>query len=186
MGSWRPGIGDPTFMGWFTVGAYFTSFLVAVCAAWLNRTKREDGQAFLFWSLVGVLMLFLGINKQLDLQSLFTEMGRQVAKAQGWFDHRRTVQFWFIAIFGTLSAATFLLLTIKMKDQFRKFTLAFVGLFFLLSFVIIRASSFYHFDVVIMYRIFGLKMNWILELTGVFMVQLDGLKDIFLITVRDG
>ncbi|HRT61715.1 MAG TPA: hypothetical protein P5551_05055 [Syntrophales bacterium] len=172
-------------MGWFTVGAYFACFLTATCAAWLNRSKRADRQAFLVWFVLAVLMLLLGINKQLDLQSLFTEMGRQIAKAQGWFDYRRTVQFWFVVIFGAASLSLFVFLAIRMQGLFRRFTLTFLGLFFLLTFIIIRAASFYHFDVVIMYRIFGLKMNWVLELTGIFMIVLSGLKDIILITIRE-
>ena len=31
-------------------------------------------------------MLLLGINKQLDLQSLFTEVMRDMAHAQGWYN----------------------------------------------------------------------------------------------------
>jgi hypothetical protein len=172
-------------MGWFTVGAYFAGLVIALCAAWLNRSKREDRQAFLFWFLVSVLMLFLGINKQLDLQSLFTEMGRQVAKSQGWFDQRRTVQFWFVVIFGAASLSIFVFLLIRMRGLFKRFTLAFVGLFFLLGFVILRAASFHHFDAVILSRFFGMKMNWVLELTGIFMIVLSGFRDVFLITIRD-
>jgi hypothetical protein len=172
-------------MGWFTVGAYWACFMTGICAAWLNRTKREDGQAFLFWIVVSLLMLFLGINKQLDLQSLFTEIGRNMAKAQGWMDHRRAVQFWFIAIFGAASLSVFVFLTIRMQRLFKRFTLAFVGLFFLLTFVIIRAASFHHFDAALGLRFAGARLNWVLELTGIFTVVFGGLKDILLITMRD-
>lgn len=185
MGSWRPGIGDPSFIGWFTVGAYFACFMTAVCAAWLNRTKREDRQAFLFWLVIGLVMLFLSINKQLDLQSLFTEVGRQIARAQGWFDHRRTVQFWFIVIFGAAALAVFVFLTMRMRGLFRKFKLACAGLFFLLAFVIIRAASFHHIDAVLGFRLSSVRMNWVFELAGIFMITLAGLKDIFLMTIRD-
>src|SRR5512145_1767020 len=87
-GQWHPTIGDPTFMGWFTVAAYFAGAFCAYFTAYKIRTP--DRQAFLFWCACGVFLTALGINKQLDLQSLFTEMGRQVAKAQGWIEQRRT------------------------------------------------------------------------------------------------
>jgi len=185
MGSWRPGIGDNSFMGWFTVGAYFTCVLATTCAAWLNRTKREDRQAFLFWFVIAVLMFLLGVNKQLDLQSLFTEVGRQVARAQGWMGERRTVQFWFVVIFGAASLSLFVFLAIRMQGLFRRFTLAFLGLFFLLTFIIIRAASFHHFDAFLGSRLSSVRLNWVLELSGISMILLAAFKNIFLITIRD-
>ena len=38
------------------------------------------------------------MNKQLDLQTAFTELGRVLAQTEGWYEQRRTVQFWFIDI----------------------------------------------------------------------------------------
>ena len=63
--AWRPGIGDPTAVGWATVVFY----LVA-----------------------------LGLNKQLDLQSLLTAVGRDIAVAQGWYAQRKGVQLVFVAV----------------------------------------------------------------------------------------
>jgi hypothetical protein len=42
------------------------------------------------------LFLALGINKQLDLQTALTELGRVLAYDQGWYEERQTVQVWFI------------------------------------------------------------------------------------------
>lgn len=68
MGEWRPGIGDPTFMGWFTVFSYFMCAAVALSVCTLNRA--QDRRFARFWLVIGVVMVLLGINKQLDLQSL--------------------------------------------------------------------------------------------------------------------
>ena len=92
-------------------------------------------------------------------------------------DQRRTVQFWFIVAFGTVVLVAFVSFAIIMRDLFRRFMLAFAGLFFLLSFVIIRAASFHHFDEMLGFRFFGEKM-WVLELTGIFSIALAGLKEI--------
>ena len=178
MGSWRPEIGDPTFMGWFTTGSYFFCAITAFFVAFLAR--KEDRRVFFLWGAIAVLMTFLGINKQLDLQSLLTEMGRQVARAQGWMDHRRIVQFWFIVIFGTSALAMFIWFAMTMRDVFRRFRLAFLGLFFLLGFIIIRAASFHHFDEVLHWNISGARMNWVLELSGIFLIVFAGLKEMIL------
>jgi len=177
MGQWHPTIGDPSFMGWFTVGSYFGCAILGAIMVFVNR--KRDREFLLFWSTISLLMILLGINKQLDLQSLFTEVGRQIARAQGWIDYRRTVQFWFIVVFGTTVMGAFLLFVIMMKDLFRRFTLAFSGLFFLLGFIIIRASSFHHFDEILGFRVFELKMNWVLELAGIYLIFLAEFKEFF-------
>lgn len=177
MGRWRPTIGDPSVMGWFTVGAY------AACAAlafWAARPHPgDDRRSVFFWGAVGLLMALLAINKQLDLQSLLTEIGRQIARHQGWMEQRRSVQAWFIAGFSLLAAAGFLGFVFLMRQWFRRFMLAFIGLFVLLSFIIIRAASFHHVDRFLDVRILHLRMNWILELSGISIVLAAALADIF-------
>ena len=179
MGRWRPTIGDPSFMGWFTVGSYFACAILSSILALTNQ--NTDRRSFLFWSMISSLMILLGINKQLDLQSLFTEVGRQIARARGWMVHRRIVQFWFIVAFGTTAIVAFLSFTRIRRDLFRRFTLAFTGLFFLLCFIVIRATGFHHFDEMLGFRLFGAKMNWLLELTGIYAIVLAAFKEIILL-----
>ena len=145
-------------------------------------TRRQKVLPFL-WSTVCLLMVILGINKQLDLQSLFTEVGRQVARAQGWMDQRGIVQFWFIVAFGTTAMGGFLSFAIIKRDLFRRFMLAFAGLFFLLGFIVIRAASFHHFDVMLGFRLFGARMNWVLELTGIYLIIGAGFQEIIILEV---
>src|SRR3954464_9311371 len=94
---WRPGIGDPTFIGWFTVIAYFFAAYLCRRAAGegLNRRKVRW-----FWNGLTVLLILLGINKQLDLQTELTFIGRDFAKATGWYEDRRIVQAIFIVFIG--------------------------------------------------------------------------------------
>ena len=175
MGEWRPTIGDPDFMGWFICGSYFACAILSLIDAFGNRIA--DRKSSSFWGMVGLLMILLGINKQLDLQTLFTEIGRQVARAQGWIDQRRIVQFWFIIAFGTVALASFFLFVRIKRDLFRRFKLAFTGLFILICFIVIRAASFHHFDEMLRFRLFGAKMNWLLELTGIYLVFIAGLRE---------
>ena len=175
IGQWRPTIGDPCFMGWFIVGSYFVCAILSFIAAFGNRIV--DRRAASFWRMVGLLMILLGMNKQLDLQSLFTEIGRQIARTQGWMDQRRIVQFWFIVAFGTSALVSFFLFVRIKRDLFGRFKLAFIGLFFLLSFIVIRAAGFHHFDEMLRFRLFGAKMNWLLELTGIYLIFIAGLQE---------
>jgi hypothetical protein len=177
MGDWHPTIGDPSFMGWFTVASYFACAAITLSTAIKNQNAGKN--SFLFWSIITVLMVLFGINKQLDLQSLLTEIGRQIARHQGWMDQRRSVQFWFIAFLGTLAIASFLLFIRIMRDALRRCMLAFVGLFFLISFIMIRAVSFHHFYQMLGFSILSVKINWIIELSGIYIIIVAAIIDIY-------
>ena len=60
MGRWQPAIGDPSFMGWFTVAAYLACAILALFSALAHR-KRER-RPFIFWSLVSGWILLLAVN----------------------------------------------------------------------------------------------------------------------------
>lgn len=163
------GIGDPTFFGWFTVVAYLVAAGLAVANAW-----RADGQPNptlprLWWSLA-ILLLLLAINKQLDVQSYFTEVGRAVAREQGWYDARGTVQAFFVVGVALATLAAVGLITWAIRDVLSQQWLTLVGIVAILGFVLIRASSFHYVDVLIGLRFAGMRMNWVIELgaIGVF------------------
>ena len=168
---WYPTIGDPTFMGWFTVFAYlFTAFLCLICAIQIQQSrakKKSSGHHHFFWWFLAIILFFLGINKQLDLQSWFTIVGKQIAHAQGWYENRRSVQLFFIA---GISAIFILFLTIvstTIKLNKYNYWLAMIGLAFLSCFVVIRAASFHHIDRLIGFQLLGFRLNWLFELGGI-------------------
>ena len=93
-GDWHFGIGDPTPIGWFTVFAYLAATL-ACGRVWLadrRAVRRGSPGSPIFWMVLTVLLLLLGINKQLDLQTLLNDVGRRMAKAEGWYDVRRSTR----------------------------------------------------------------------------------------------
>ncbi len=166
---WRPEIGDPTFMGWFTVVAYAVAALLA-WRAWSAGRQRV-------WLAVAVGMVLLCLNKQFDLQSLFTDIGREFARYGGWYEDRRKVQKVFViaVLAGAgLSGAWFLW-------RFRAFLaghkLLATGMFLLLTFIVVRAISFHHVDVFLKSGVAGVRMNWVLELGGILIVAVAALRD---------
>jgi len=172
---WRPGIGDPTFMGWFTVVAYFVAMALAACAA-VSSPQQQAGRRELgartFWWLMTGLLLFLGINKQLDLQTWLTLTGRTMAKSEGWYAQRRVFQSYFIAAIGVGGLTITTVLLYSVRNRLKDFGLAMVGIIFLGCFVLVRAASFHHVDRLLLSEIGGLRMNWILEIGGIFWVGL--------------
>jgi hypothetical protein len=182
-GRWQPGFHDDFFTGWIITGSYFACALLAALIATFHNHVGEK-LAAKFWSVTTLLMVLLGLNKQLDLQILLTEMGRQIAHAQGWYAYRRVVQLAFILIFVTTFTAAFVWFTKSFRDLFRRYLLAFCGLFFLLCFIIIRAAAFHHIDALLEFRLSNVRMNRILELMGIYMIILAEFKDIMASRIR--
>ena len=163
--------GDPNPIGWLTTFAYF---YVCGLSFWAGRREKEEAvgrararHAPLFWFGLSVILLMLGFNKQLDLQSDLTNIGRSMAKSEGWYENRRVYQFMFVAFFATAAIAAVGAAIWFMRDVWRRYRLAFVGIIYLCTFVIIRASSFHHIDV-FLYHLpgAGYWVNTFLELGG--------------------
>lgn len=168
---WRPEIGDPSVIGWITVVAYFVTAAVSACATF----RTESNQHRAFWRALAIFLLLLGINKQLDLQSLITEIGRVFAKNGGWYQDRRDIQMIFVAILFIITLITAGLTVWKLRKNFRSLLLPGVGLMLLVGFVAIRALSFHHVDRFLRYTIDNVRMNWLLELGGIGVLLLSGL-----------
>ncbi|MHC9418165.1 hypothetical protein ACYZX9_06175 [Sphingomonas citri] len=169
---WHPGIGDPTPIGWITVLAYFTAALL--CAA-AQRREKAGPRPRPFWLAVTVLLVLLGINKQLDLQSLFTQVLRDRARAHGWYEQRREFQALFIFAIAAIGAAFLAALPYVMRHQPRARNITLAGLVFLYCFILVRASSFHHVDWALSRTIFCIRLNWVLELSGIIIAAAGAL-----------
>ena len=126
-----------------------------------------------FWLAITLIIFLLGVNKQLDLQSLLTAIGKFYAHQGGWYEHRRNIQVFGIISILTLALVGFSIFALKMRTILKTNWLAMVGLVFLLAFVMIRATSFHQMDILISATIFGIRMNWILELSGLIAIGLS-------------
>jgi hypothetical protein len=164
---WRLGIGDPTFMGWFTVFAYFTAAFLSLAVFIRSRDRNVDAR---FWAGMLCALLLLGVNKQLDLQTWFTLTARKLARMEGWYEYRRPLQVVFIFLIACGGVFTVYAFWKLAGTSWRKHRLALSGLIFLCVFVVIRAASFHHVDLFLKYDIGGMRMNWLFELGGISLV----------------
>jgi purine-cytosine permease-like protein len=170
---WRPGIGDPTVMGWITVAAYF--FTAFLCFRRFQTTRRSIHASRLFWGGLTLMLVFLGINKQLDLQTWFTLAGKRVAIAQGWYDNRRIVQAVFVALLGAAGCIS-TYFGYRLVRNHSELRLPLIGFVLLLAFVLARAASFHHIDSLINFRLGGVRMNWVLELGAIALLAMGAWK----------
>jgi hypothetical protein len=167
---WRPTIGDPTFMGWFTVVAYG---LAALMAGWVYWRRKDR-----IWIAVAVGLAALCINKELDLQSLFTDIGRVASHHLGFYEQRRDYQKWFVL--GTVAGAGIFAAWFVFRHYrfWLRYKLLSSGLMFLMTFIVVRAISFHHFDMFLKSTLFGVRMNWALELGGILLVSLAAVAEL--------
>lgn len=161
---WRPGIGDPTLVGWVTVWAYV---IAAGICLWAARADAHPSRRR-WWTLLCLFLVALGLNKQLDLQSALTEIGRWLAWRFDWYDNRRYVQVAFLAAIALVGVGGLGFALRRMRTQLAFIGPSILGLFVTLVFVLARASSFHKMDALIGFEpISGVRMNWILELCGI-------------------
>lgn len=159
-------LNDEGVMAWIIVGAYALTFLLAVAAT--TRTAAErDGW---FWAVSALCLLLLGLNKQLDLQTQFTAMLREMARADGWYEYRRSLQLLFDMALGIALLASLVFILLLTRNSGFGVRLALIGLAFLAAFILLRAASFHHVDVVLSGTIAGIKLHALLELSGILLV----------------
>ena len=182
-GRWEPGIGDPTLAGWLTVVGYgfaaWTCLRAHKCAARepLAQPLAANSPAR-FWLLLTISTALLAINKQLDLQTALGQFGRDLAMSDGWWEQRRAVQAAFIAVLAIVGVLSVGVLGWLSWPLTRGRAVALGGMGFLLIFVMMRASSFHHVDIVLKETALGLRWNWILELSGIGLVAAGAIREL--------
>ena len=164
---WSPEIGDPTLFGWLTVLAY-------AVAAWLCGRAAQVGPKGerRFWFILCGILAFLCINKELDLQSLLTAVGRGVSREQGWYEQRRDYQLFFIVALGLVALVMTLALLAMMRRARWPVLGGIAGLAMLLTFIVVRASSFEKMDRFINSFLLGARTNHVMEFGGIAIVAL--------------
>jgi hypothetical protein len=185
-GRWHAGVGDPTARGWVTFVAYFgaafacyrafrTSVLGAEKLVKIHAAEAHNQRLLaLLWLGLCLALVLLGINKQLDLQTLFIEVGREMAKAQGWYDSRKRVQEEFIVGLALGGGALGAALGYAFRRVVRRVALALVGVFMLGVFVLVRAALFQHINLLPQGGL--AHLSWVLELGGIALVGIAALR----------
>lgn len=176
--TWRLEMGDPTWIGWITVMLYLAVAGLCVKAGWKTRASSaagpsEGNQAWIWWG-CAALLLALGINKQLDLQTLLVEVGRQVSRNTGWYGQRRRVQRLFALVVAACLVVPLWILFWKQRYFFKRNPLFLPGISLVAVYILLRVASIDHLD-----ESAGLKLDdraWlpVFELAGLASLALAG------------
>jgi hypothetical protein len=157
---------DTSNLPWVVVGAYALTAALAIVAAFGAETRPERR----FWAIVTSTSIFLGFNKQLDLQTYLTDAIRQMAIRGGWYEHRRPVQAAFIAFDALIAVGVgvyFMRLAVAAGARVR---IATVGLVLLGAYILLRAASLHHVDSLLGRLVNGVKAHNYVELSCILVV----------------
>ena len=162
-------IADADMADWVTVAAYILAASLCARAARRAVAGRETRDS-MFWRITALLLVLLGINELLDLQTLLTTVGRAHAKANGWYGEHRRVQYVFVIALGVAAVFAGIAMLWLTRRTHAAVRLALAGLVFIGLFVLLRAASFHHLD-----EILGRgapEFNWgsLQEMTGILIV----------------
>jgi len=138
-------MGDPTWLGWFTTVAYVVAAgSCARAARAVSTAELHRRRLACFWVLLALLLFALGVNKQLDAQTHFVNVMRDVAREQGWYHERQRYQRVFVLVLGGVSVLGACALSMGLLPVWRRVRLALFGLVVLAGFVLLRAAYFQH------------------------------------------
>jgi hypothetical protein len=166
-GRWQASIGDPSPIGWITVAAYAVAALMAARNA---AAARRTAVPTSFWIALTAVMVALGINKQLDLQSWFGEVGRDMARAEGWYEQRRVVQGAFMVALAVGAVGVVAGARRYWAALWHEYRWVFIGITLLLMFIVIRAASFHHIDELIGIDVGATSLGRAFEIVGVLAI----------------
>lgn len=168
--SWYPWIGDPTIFGWITVICYFVAAHLSYKEYKHVKYNHLLGEPK-FWLGLAIVLLLLGFNKQLDLQTVFTYLVRQLSIHQGWYEERRYYQVVFIIGLAVGMLGLIYALRIFLARCWHLYKITWVGIILLCFFVLVRAASFHYFDSLIGEQFLGLKLNVVMEIGALIIIM---------------
>jgi hypothetical protein len=157
---------DTGNLPWVIVAAYGLAAILAAMAAFGAEARSERR----FWVIATVGLLFLGINKQLDLQTHLSDFFREVARRGGWYKQRRPLQVAFIALDALIGLGIGIYLMRLAVAAGAGVRIAMIGLVLLGAYIVLRAASFHHVDSLLGRMVNHVKVHNYVELSCILVV----------------
>jgi len=189
---WHFGFHDNDFAGWLVAASYFVTAILCVIAGRAAKSRGNEevrgedvrrriaDHSHVFWYIVAVALALLGINKQLEFQILLTEIGRNVAKADGWYDNRHVLQEDFLVGLAATVVAALAFFGWLIRRTFLRQMFALVGVLALVCFLMIRATSIEHVDQTLRLDLGGVQLHFLLEFGGILIIAITAAVNIAL------
>ena len=173
--SWPAKMGDPTIAGWLITASYGVAGWLCVHAmnavsASPSEPRYSRRQLAWFWAIAAAAVLGLGINKQLDLQTLAIELGKSIVHMEGWTANRVALKLVLLGAVGASSLLALAWLHARGNRSGRAPQLAIGGLLLIALYAMVRALAFSSLSRLVGGYTAGGRFGWLLELSGVALV----------------
>jgi len=168
---WTPGTGDPLWLVLALLSGYAVGGALGL---WLGLRAPSGSRERLLWLGLGLLLWLLAAKTQLGLLGWFTQAGRELAVAQGWYAWRRVAQ---VAITVALVLGGILAIrALKpwLGPKWPDCRLAVCGGIGLLTYVLVRAVSLHAVDALLAPQVAGSSVSAWAEL-ALLLATLAGL-----------
>jgi hypothetical protein len=162
---WQFRFDNPTILGWTVVAAYLGAAVCCGRAAMKSPVASTRSWNCAWWLLAAGLF-FLGINKQLNLQTLMIVVGRNVSSAGDWYGARRCVQLIFSAVFAASCLGALAWFWWRCRQFFKENQLPLAGVIVLTIFAVLRAATINHTDEFLRINLKDNRWAWVLEISG--------------------
>lgn len=161
---WHVHVGDPTLFGWAVTVAYFA--VAALCLLAAVAAARDAG----WWRGLALVLVLLGFNKQLDLQTLAVAYMRDWARNGGWYRQRRDYQYLLLTLLAVAAffVATWLIATHERRSRWARWSS--VGALGLIAFLGLRAVSLHSVDQALRLPFAGARLYEMVELGAIVVI----------------
>jgi hypothetical protein len=145
-------------------------YFAAAWLVWSTTSVLIDRRESALWYGIFAVLIVLAINRLLG--DAITDLAREYAIQHGWYFQRRIVQAEFIAIVAILCWLVAITVLFLARHSPAATQIALIGIVTLIALAFVRDTSLHQIDYLIHQRIFGLRVNWILDLGGLALVLL--------------
>lgn len=171
--------GHLTALGWITFALYMVAAVLSFRGAIIARAHNSAAIGRI-WNWLGAILAVLGLNKQLDLQTLLIEFGRLVARREHLYEYRIELHALFFLGFIVGIIAVLVLLIVRLPVQIRCFgrqlPLAAIGCILVCVYIVIRAASIDHVDQMMRLDFERIPFLWLLEASGLTLIIVQALR----------
>ncbi len=142
LADWLSRSGDHTFWSWVITIMYFITAVMAFVYLRKIRLSQipDDRQKLFLWTGIFIFLLLMGINKQLDIQTLILMSMRYVMWRFRLWHYWRTFHFLMFYGLGSLFLISGILMTVKSGKAMLKSLAAVAGVLVVMLFVFMRAN----------------------------------------------
>jgi hypothetical protein len=171
--------GHLTVLGWTNFALYLVAALLAFRAAFVSSRLPWSSETGRIWIWLGIILAVLGLNKQLDLQTLLIELGRQGARREHLLEYRPELHVLFFLGFILGIIALFVAVRFRLPGHIGRFgrqlPWAAGGCAMVCAYIVIRATSIEHIDQMLGFDLEQIPFLWLLEAGGLLLIIVQAL-----------